>query len=166
METIWQVAVEVMREALAATPAPGRDTIGIGVTGVRAGLWPVTDQGLPSAGAAILWNDGRAADIVEAWKQDGTLTDVFRISGNVMMPGYPQPLLHWLAEHEPERRRQIPRVRLARDWLGYRLTGRMQTDPLDASYVLFDTERRVWSPEVFALCGGDADSTLLPEIVP
>jgi sugar (pentulose or hexulose) kinase len=50
---------------------------------------------------AILWNDGRAADITAAWSADGRMSRIFTVSGNVPFPGYTLSVLAWLAEHEP-----------------------------------------------------------------
>ena len=69
----------------------------------------------------------------------------------------------WLRDEEPDVARQTARLLLPKDYLRYRLTGELGTEPSDAcSTLLFDTSRRRWSqPLLDAL---DIDATLLPPV--
>ena len=42
---------------------------------------------------AVLWNDGRAADIVRGWRADGVLERAYRINGSLTNAGLPNAIL-------------------------------------------------------------------------
>lgn len=163
MEETWQVVLRLLRRATRDI-VDGASVAGIGVTAAGAGLWPTTATGEP-VGPAVLWNDGRAADLMVSWQQQGRIPDIFQLSRNVAMPGYPLPMLAWLDEHDPQRRAQIGRVQFAKDWIGFRLTGSWVTDPSDASYGLFDQQARTWDPAIAHAVGLDGAYDLFPTIM-
>ncbi len=136
----------------------------IGITGTACGAWLMDDSGA-AVRPAILWNDGRAADITRAWRERGVIDRIFDISGNVPFPGYTLSVLAWLQEHEP---RSLDRTRAllwCKDWLRYRLTGIVATEETEASYVPFDIVARSWSDELLDLTGTTRWRNLLAEIV-
>src|SRR5512147_1536125 len=59
---------------------------GIATTAQGDGCWLVDKNGSPVRNA-ILWNDGRAAEIVQKWEEDGILEQAFPISGSLSYPG-------------------------------------------------------------------------------
>ena len=85
---------------------------------------------------ALLWNDtrsaGAAADLTTELGVPGKWFDAV---GVVPVASITVTKLRWLAEHEPERARQVERVLLPHDWLTWRLTGSGEpvTDRGDAS---------------------------------
>ena len=97
---------EVVNQAHSASIAA------IGVSGTACGAWLVRD-GEPVR-PAILWNDGRAASIVADWEANGTLDEIFAISGNIPFPGYTLPVLNWLASNEPRNLAAPPSLSSAR----------------------------------------------------
>lgn len=163
MEETWQVVLRLLSRATGEI-IDGASVAGIGVTAAGAGLWPTTITGEP-VGPAVLWNDGRAADLMVRWQQQGRVQDVYQLSRNVAMPGYPLPMLAWLDAHDPERRSRIGRVQFAKDWIGFRLTGSWVTDPSDASYGLFDQQTRTWDPAIAHAVGLDGVYDLFPTIM-
>jgi erythritol kinase len=151
---------EVMREHTADSVAA------LGISATACGAWLV-DPGAQPVRPAILWNDGRAGEIVAGWAADGRLDEVFAIAGNVPYPGYTLPLLAWLRAHEPGSLDAADAVLCPKDWLREQLTGVRGTDASDASYIPFDLRARTWSPELARLCGVEDDAArLLPPILP
>jgi sugar (pentulose or hexulose) kinase len=149
-----------VREVVGAV-APG--SIGaIGVSGTACGAWLVAD-GQPVR-PAILWNDGRAAAIVDAWRAEGRMAEIFEISGNVPFPGYTLPVLNWLARHEPENLAAATRCLCCKDWIRGWLTGVWGSDESDASYVPFDIRARRRSDRLLELTDTSAAAALLPEL--
>lgn len=141
------------------------DVVALGISATACGAWLVDSQGDPVR-PAILWNDGRAADVVAAWTADGRLEEIFAIGGNVPYPGYTLPLLAWLRAHEPAVLDAADAVLCPKDWLREQFTGVRGTDASDASYVPFDLASRAWSPELARLCGVEIDAErLLPPIL-
>ena len=69
----------------------------------------------------------------------------------------------WLRNHEPAAFARLAKVVLAKDYVRYRLTGALASEPSDASATLmYDTVNRRWSePLLRAL---DLDPALLPDV--
>ncbi|MGA8649311.1 MAG: FGGY family carbohydrate kinase, partial [Xanthobacteraceae bacterium] len=149
MDAIWQAVQEVVRNLPAAYRA---EVAGVSLSGISCGAWLV-DGTLRPVRSAILWNDGRAAGLIADWQADGRLEEIFRISGNVMFPGYTVPLLRWMKDNEPDQLRRAAHVLCCKDWVRLCMTGRVATDPSDASYMPWDLARRAFSPRLLELCG-------------
>jgi len=164
MEALWQDVVGTIREVVINEDLKGGRILGIGLSGTACGAWFVDDAGQPVRNA-IIWNDGRAADIVGEWQQSGVLDDIFRISGNAIFPGYTLAVLCWLKKHEPETLKRAKHLLFCKDWIRYRLTGKIATDPSDTSYMPFDIRNAAYSDELLEVCGLQDTSHLFPPIV-
>jgi len=137
----------------------------VGISATACGAWLV-DGSLEPVRPAILWNDGRAAELTAQWQSDGRLERIFDISGNVVYPGYTLPVLAWLLREEPGSLARASSVLLCKDWLRARITGVVGTDESDASYVPFDIVRRRWSDELLELTSTTSCRNLLPDVLP
>jgi len=135
MAATWERTAETMREV---TEQLGDDEIlAVGVTGQGDGCWPIDAGGAP-VGNAILWSDGRAADIVEEWNEDGTAAAIRERCGCDVFPGAPVTVVAWLARHRPDRFDRIETAFACKDWIKYRLTGVRATDPTEAGLPYLD----------------------------
>jgi xylulokinase/erythritol kinase len=152
---------EVLREAVSQVDAGDVRTLGI--SGTACGAW-LADDDLRPVRPAILWNDGRAVDVVQRWADEGTTEEIFRISGNVPYPGYTLPVLRWLAAHEPANLERATHVLCAKDWMRAQLTGVVTFEESDASYVPFGLRERDWSSALFDVCGVAEEARLLPPL--
>lgn len=152
----WLVALgRASREALAAAGAPPDALV---LTAQMPTLVALGDDGEP-LGPAVTWQDGRADGLVERLGA-ALRTRVEEVSGAPLDGRYLVAM---------ERRRVAdglaPAARLlsAKDYLYYRLTGTLATDPSTASgYGLYDLARATWSDELIGLVGVDAAA--LPEV--
>jgi sugar (pentulose or hexulose) kinase len=111
---------------------PAGSVVALGISATACGAWLVDAGGVPVR-PAILWNDGRAGEIVAGWVRDGRIDEIFAIAGNVPYPGYTLPLLAWLRRHEPVALDAADAVLCPKDWLREQLTGVRGTDASDAS---------------------------------
>jgi len=111
---------------------------------------------------ALLWCDGRTTaecrEITESVGGESKLRDLAR---NPALEGFTLPKVLWLRNHEPQAFARLSTVLLPKDFIRYRLTGTLATEPSDASATLmFDTAERRWSTEIL-------DAVRLPQsIVP
>lgn len=153
-ECVREITAKVDTDAICA----------IGISGTACGAWLVAN-GQPVR-PAILWNDGRAAQIVDEWSADGRMREIFALSGNVPFPGYTLPLLNWLAVHEPQNLASATHVLCCKDWIRGWLTGVWASEESDASYVPFNIRTRNWDERLFELTETKAASHLLPELLP
>lgn len=103
---------------------------------------------------ALLWCDGRTTtecrDIAARVGEDRLREWV----ANAALEGFTLPKVLWLRTHEPERFARLDKVVLAKDYIRYRLTDTLASEPSDASGTLmYDTARRRWSAEIMGAVG-------------
>jgi len=188
METTWARTRAVVSEVTASL-GPDESIAAVGVTGQGGGCWLLGEDA--PARNAVLWTDGRAADIVAAWQADGTAAALFEQFGYGVFAGQALPILCWLYDHEPGALDRAATLVTAKDWLKYRLTGEAGSDPTDMSLAHFEPvasafatdlpagvslpesllaalEPRVQSPTdvLGAVTPGATDETGLPEGTP
>jgi xylulokinase len=113
---------------------------------------------------ALLWCDGRTtaecADITRRAGGEHRLREWVR---NPALEGFTLPKILWLRDHEPEAYRRLATVLLAKDFIRFRLTGTLATEPSDASGTLmFDPAHMRWSDELLDAVGIPA--SLLPNV--
>ena len=153
-----------IREVIVASGVAAKDIVAVGVSGHMGGLWALDRDGKP-AGPAIAWPDARASSLLEQWNADGRLQRVFDISGNAAIPGLPLVLLSWLKIHDRAFYDRIATVFLAKDYINYRLTGRIATDESDLSFFPCDIRTRKPCDALFELAGiGDMRHKLAPTL--
>ena len=121
------------------------------------------DAALDVIRPALLWNDTRTTaecrEVTDTLGPDG----LRRTVGNRALEGFTAPKLLWLRRHEPDNYERLRHLLLPKDYIRYRLTGELATEPSDAAgTLLFDVRGRRWSGEV--LDALDVDRGILPEV--
>jgi sugar (pentulose or hexulose) kinase len=163
MLQVWLLTAETIREVLAA--APDYTIEAVGLCGTACGFWGIDADGQPIR-RAILWNDGRAGDVLGEWVASGFSRRVFEISGNAMFPGYPLVALKWLALHEPETLDRTRWLLFHKDWLRYQLTGMAYSDVSDVSYFPGEIYDGQYAPDLLHEAGLSACVDKLPPVAP
>jgi xylulokinase len=157
----WNATVDAVRKAL--SPAGDVQVAAIGLSGQMHGTVLLEANHQPVR-AAIIWEDRRSAAQVRSITETIGASRLIGICGSPIATGFQAATLAWLVEHEPESIARTTSILLPADYLRFRLTGELATEPSDASStLLFDIERRAWSPEVADAVGIALD--LLPPIV-
>jgi xylulokinase len=112
----------------------------------------------------ILWNDTRTLEQCQKITQIVGEKNLIAMVGNPALEGFTLPKLLWLRDNEPDNYSQLQTMMLPKDYIVYRLTGRLCTEVSDAAgSLLLDVKQRKWSSE---LCHKlDIDSSILPEIL-
>lgn len=162
-EDSWRACARTIRGALAAAGIGGADIAGIGVAAHMGGAWILDAAGAPVRNA-ICWPDERAHGELETLQKSGAIERCFEISGNGLMPGITLLLLAWLGAHEPETRQRAAHVLCAKDYLRFRLTGAIATDPSDVSFVPGDIDARTHAPALMKLVGAAGWEATMPPI--
>lgn len=161
MRAVWAAVVESVREAASASPLPiGR----IAVTAQGDGAWIVDAAGEP-IGPAMLWNDARARAVVDRWRDDGTLDDLFRINGALGNMGLPNSILASLLDADERALDRAASVLTCGSWLFFALTGRTGLHVSEASAPWLDVAEGGYSAEVFELSGLAAHRALVPDLL-
>jgi xylulokinase len=76
------------------------------------------------------------------------------LASNPALEGFTLPKVLWLRKNEPQAFARLATVLLAKDFIRYRLTGALATEPSDASATLmYDTARLRWSDEILDAVG-------------
>jgi xylulokinase len=115
---------------------------------------------------ALLWCDGRTtAECAEITSRVGGEERLRDLASNPALEGFTLPKVLWLRRHEPAAFARLATVLLPKDYIRYRLTGALATEPSDASATLmFDTAHLRWSDEIMRAV--ELPASLLPEIGP
>ncbi|MEP7347035.1 MAG: xylulokinase [Gemmatimonadaceae bacterium] len=113
---------------------------------------------------ALLWCDGRTtAECQEITQRVGGEEQLRKWVCNPALEGFTLPKVLWLRKHEPQAFSRLAKVLLAKDYIRYRLTGALATEPSDASGTLmFDPARMRWSQEIMRAVALPMD--LLPDV--
>ncbi|MFM8655608.1 MAG: FGGY family carbohydrate kinase, partial [Chthoniobacterales bacterium] len=148
-EVWWNALEETVSEVLSAL-GPRRDEVGaLGVSGQQHGFVPL-DANHSVIRPAKLWCDTSTAGQCDEIRETlGGRSNVIKLVGNDMLPGFTAPKILWLKQNEPANYARLAHVALPHDFLNLRLTGNLRMEYGDASgTALLDVRRRVWSPEV------------------
>lgn len=136
----------------------------IALTAQGDGAWMIGHDGEP-AGPAILWNDARAAAIVDSWARDGRLERAFRINGSLGNLGLPHAILSWQLQTDPGVLAGVRDVVTCGSWLFESLTGRRGLHPSDASAPWLDAATGQYSDEILDLFGLESVRHVLPPVL-
>jgi xylulokinase len=164
-ESWWGAFVQCCRELRAKDAAALSSLLGIGICGQMHTQVYLDSEGRPLR-SAITWMDQRSGNLVERLeKVPGFSQSVFAETGNNLAPTYTAPNCVWVRENQPDLWRETRSILVAKDYLKYRLSGEMATDPSDAvGTLLFDVAKRRWSDEMTRLFG--IGRSLLPDVAP
>lgn len=157
----WAATCAALAEALAAAGA-GSGSVevrSVGLSGQLNGFVLLSEAEAPLL-PAIIWLDLRAeAETAEI----GAAVDVPALSGNALNTICVLPKLAWLRRHRPEVMARVRRVLFVKDWLLWRLTGAVATDPSDAaSSAATVPDGHAWEPRLLALAG--MEEAVMPPI--
>jgi xylulokinase len=113
---------------------------------------------------ALLWCDGRTtAECAEITEKVGGEERLRDLACNPALEGFTLPKVLWLRRHEPDAFARLATVLLPKDYIRYRLTGVLATEPSDASATLmYDTARLRWSDEILSAVG--LTTSIVPDV--
>ncbi|MFC5588901.1 xylulokinase [Sporosarcina soli] len=143
-----QKTAEALSELVEQFEGNPQDIEGISYSGQMHGL-VLMDQEQKLLRNAILWNDTRTTEqcqrIYEVVGRDKLLS----ITKNPALEGFTLPKLLWVQENEPEIFKQVAHFMLPKDYVRYRMTGKIHSEYSDAAgTLLLDVGEKVWSKEM------------------
>jgi len=160
---VWlEAALRTMRQALFEADVPSGEIEAIGLSGQMHGTVCLKDDGRVIR-PAIIWADQRSRKQVKQVEREIGKRRLAEWTANPLATGFMLATWLWLQENEPATTRNTAQLLLPKDYVRYRLTGELGSEPSDASStLLFDTVRQCWSkPLLDAL---EIDPNLLPPI--
>lgn len=113
-----------------------------------------------------IWSDTRAGDCVDDFFSGLPYEDWYMTTGN----GDPAPCysiikLMWMKKHQPDMFRKIHKVVGSKDYINYKLTGKINTDPSYASgFGVFNLLE--WDYEACFFEAAHISRSLFPDIIP
>lgn len=135
------ISTDSMREGFILYDEAGKELMGFSNIDARAG-----------AEAAFLKTHSPDLEL-EIYKETG---ETFALSA--------VPRLLWVKEHEPEIYAKTACMNMINDWIVYKLTGRIVSEPSNSSTSgLFNLAERKWMPEVAEKCG--LKSNIFPPVL-
>lgn len=160
-EAWWLASVESIRSVI--EQLPDADVIAVGISGQMHSSVFLDRRG-EVIRPALLWCDGRTtAECEEITRRAGGEERLREWVSNPALEGFTLPKVLWLRNHEPESFARLATVLLAKDFIRFRLTGALATEPSDASGTLmYDPARLRWSDEILASV--DVPRSLLPDV--
>ncbi len=147
-EQLWQTVARLLRETTA-------EAVPVHAVGCAAQLALVLlgIDGRPVR-PAMTWMDARAQEQAERLDRIFGHDALVQRCGRGAHPELVAPKLAWVAKHEPEALRRTRAVLTLKDYMVYRLTGRMGTDYVHASYtLLFDIAALQWAEDLIDAVG-------------
>lgn len=159
-EAWWQATATAVRQALAGAGS-GRSIAAIGLSGQMHGTVLLGEQGLLRP--AIIWPDQRSRRQVQEITRLVGPERLIEIGGSPVATGFQAATVRWLQQEEPDLWRRVRSILLPKDYLRWRLSGVLATEPSDASStLLLDVRRRDWSHELLERL--EIDLGLLPPV--
>ena len=130
--TWWPGCCEAIRAALAESRVNPAHIAGVGVCGFHHCPVFLTAAGEPTR-PSIVTHDSRLGESLEALRQGGILEEVVRISGSQVMTGHFPPIYHYVLRNDRQALEEARWILLAKDYIRYKLTGKIGTDICDAT---------------------------------
>lgn len=113
---------------------------------------------------AILWNDTRTTEECKEIYETVGEELLLDITKNIALEGFTLPKILWVKNHEPDTYSKASTFVLPKDYLRYRLTGKLNMEYSDAAgTLLLDVKNKKWSKKMCDLF--DINTTFCPPLV-
>ena len=114
---------------------------------------------------AINWTDKRFTDEADIVLEKSDYRKLYKTTGWPFNNTFPLAHLSWLKLNETEKLESANKVCMVTDYVNYRLTGNLCTNPSTATtFYLADQVKGIWLDEILDKLGIDKEK--LPEILP
>lgn len=132
-----------------------KDIEGISFSGQMHGL-VLLDENYEVLRNAILWNDTRTTEeCYEIYSKVGRQR-LLKITNNPALEGFTLPKILWVKNNEPEIFNRAKTFLLPKDYVRYKLTGKIHMEYSDAAgTLLLNVTEKKWSDEICNLVGID-----------
>jgi len=161
-ETWWKSAVSAIKQVLKATKVKPSQVVSVGLAGqMHSSVF--LDRDSEVIRPALLWCDGRTTQECREITARVGERQLREWVSNPALEGFTLPKVLWLKKNEPAAFERLAKVVLPKDYIRYRLTDKLATEPSDASATLmYDTAHQRWSQPIMEAMG--LDMSLLPDV--
>ena len=152
----WHAVCNSTQALLAQSKVDPADIAGLALSGQMMGC-TLVDKAGEVLRPSMLYCDQRAAVQAAGILDQIELKEFYGIVGHRVSPSYTLEKLMWVRDNEPGIYAKTHKTLCAKDYINYRLTGKMATDFSDASGTnAFDLNTFTWSERIIQLAGVDA----------
>jgi autoinducer 2 (AI-2) kinase len=142
LDRIWSALAEAAREAVERAAVTPDHILGIAATSMRLATVILDASGSPVF--AVPNRDGRA--VAEAFLLAEQGDEIYKRTGHWPNPVFTAARLGWLAANDPAAWERAAVTLSLSDWVAYRLSGELSTEPSQAGEtLLFDIASRDWA---------------------
>ena len=163
MNELWGALCEVLERLRVKNEPIWNEIAGIGVCAQGDGAW-LLDEGLKPLRPAMLWNDTRQGTI-SAEELNSINKSCVEMNTTPLFSGAFPVLMKWLKENEPQNYSKTRWILHCKDWINYKLTGNISTDPTDASTAIFDIFEKRYRPELLEMMNIGEVKKWLPKVI-
>jgi xylulokinase len=162
----WSAVVESTQQLLKSSGVDKGEIASIGISGHSLGAVPVDGQGNLLREETPIWSDIRSQDEVEVFFRKVDRDEWYLTTGN----GFPAACytvfkVMWYKNHEPAMWSRVDKILGTKDYINFKLTGKLRTDYSYASGTgIYDLKGWKYRQEFIAASGLPAE--IWPEIVP
>src|SRR6266567_6176697 len=165
-EDWWQATVTAIRTCLVGgvrNNVQPEDVRGVGLSGQMHGV-VLLDEENRVLRPSIIWADQRSEAQCRWITERVGAARLLELVSNPALPGFSAPKLLWIRDNEPEIFAHARKMLLPKDYIRYRLTGKLAIEISDAAGTcLLDVKHGRWSREVLEAL--EIDPALLPPVV-
>lgn len=155
--------VDALKELTEQFDGDAEDIQGISFSGQMHGL-VLLDEEYHVLRNAILWNDTRTTEQCKQIYDLAGEKRLLEITKNPALEGFTLPKLLWVKQYDPEVFEKAAVFLLPKDYLRFKLTGKIHSEYSDAvGTLLLDVGRKMWSEEMCKLTG--IDINICPPLV-
>lgn len=157
IELLWEATSRTIKQSILNGNINPSDIKSIGLSGQMHGL-VLLDKQMKPVRPAVIWADQRTKQQID---------DIYNIIGvdefrkttlNSLSTGFFLCSLMWVRDNEPENYKKAYKAILPKDYIRYKLSGKLATDVTDASATLaFNTAERCWAFEIIEKIGIDTN---------
>jgi xylulokinase len=156
----WQAVINSTRKIMEGIDPS--QVLGISFSGQMQGCVIVDKEG-DVIRPAMIWADQRAEKQRDYLEQQLGAEKIYQITGHRVSSSYSLEKLMWLKENEAENYQKAKYMLQAKDYIIYKMTGKIVTDYSDASGTqALDLRALKWSKEILATAG--VDTKLFPPL--
>jgi xylulokinase len=160
----WQASQKVIKDLIAENEIEAAAIKAISFSGqMHSSVF--LDEKMEVIRPAILWSDTRTSkECREIEKRVGGIKELTKLVSNPALEGFTAAKILWLRNNEPENYKKVKKVLLPKDYIRYKLTGKLGMDLSDAAGTLLcDVKAEDWSAEIMELL--EIEPEIMPPVV-
>ena len=162
----WQAVVTSTKRLLNKASVDKNDIVACGISGHSLGVVPLNKEGELLREKTPIWSDGRAVKQAEKFFERYDEKEWYNITGNGFGPQlYSVFKIMWYKDNEYEMYKKIDKIIGTKDYINYKLTGKIVTDQSYASGSgVYNLKEGAYEDGLIE--ASELPSSIFPEIVP